>query len=241
MNSRVASPPSGSRTVSRLTCSSLPQNTSSEAINVSHKCTSSSGLVMDGLVRFAVARSVSCGGRAHRCPSGSGEPIAPDKKVGIELRFGTVGLGLPVVAPFHERRERHQNGLGAPVRLQTKQRPPVVHQVEFDVSTAPISLEIALPFAVRQILAPEQNRFIGGEKMISDAAGKRETVFEVRIVQIVVEDATDTTRFAPMLEIEVFVAPAFEARVVIGTQRRKGIAAGRVKVDCVFDVTIVGG
>ena len=42
MYSRVASLPSGRRTVSRLTCSSWPSNTSSEATPVSIRCASSS-------------------------------------------------------------------------------------------------------------------------------------------------------------------------------------------------------
>ena len=59
-------------------------------------------------------------------------------------------LGLPVVAPLHERRQRHQDRFGAPARLQAEERAAVAHQVELDVAAAAVGLEVALALAVRQ-------------------------------------------------------------------------------------------
>jgi uncharacterized protein HemY len=60
------------------------------------------------------------------------------------------GFGVPVVAPFDDRRHRHQDRLGAPARLQAEQRAAVPDQVELDVAAAPVGLEVALAFAIGQ-------------------------------------------------------------------------------------------
>ena len=72
------------------------------------------------------------------------------QEVAVQPRLGRARLGLPVVAPGHDRRHRHQDALGAPARLQAEQRAAVEHQVELDVAAAPVGLEVALALAVRQ-------------------------------------------------------------------------------------------
>jgi hypothetical protein len=43
-----------------------------------------------------------------------GCPVARAQEVAVQPRLGRAGLGLPVVAPLHDRRHRHQDALGAP-------------------------------------------------------------------------------------------------------------------------------
>src|SRR5690606_33601159 len=54
---------------------------------------------------------------------------------------------------------------------------------------------------------------------IADAAQEAEAMLEAAFVQIVEEQAADSTGFAAVLDIEVLVAPALEAGVVVGAER----------------------
>ena len=126
---------------------------------------------------------------------------------------------MPVVAPFHQRRQRHQDGLGAAARLQTEQRAAVIDQVEFDVATAAVSLEIALACGVGNVPAPRDDRQIGVEKAVADAPGQREAALEASLadlVQIVEENPTDAARLVPVFQEKVAVAPVLVARVELG-------------------------
>jgi HemY protein len=59
----------------------------------------------------------------------------------VEHRFRRAGFRLPVVAPFDDRWQRHQDRFGAPARLQAEQRAAIPDQIELDVATAPVGLE----------------------------------------------------------------------------------------------------
>src|ERR1700694_812596 len=106
------------------------------------------------------------------------DPIAGNQKIAVQPRLFATGLWTPVVAPPDERRQRHENRLGASVRLQPEQRAAVIDQVELDVASSAVRLEIALALSVRQILAPQQNGFVGVEKTIAHAARQGEAVLE---------------------------------------------------------------
>ncbi len=41
------------------------------------------------------------------------DPVAGREEVGVEFFFCAAGFGLPVVAPFDDGRQRHQDGFGA--------------------------------------------------------------------------------------------------------------------------------
>src|SRR5437763_3970656 len=148
MYSRTAVAPSGSRTMSRLTSSSAPSKTDAPSMRVSSKCRSDDSTLPGG------------GGSAAI------EPILCDQKIAVELRLARSGRRFPFVAPLDERRERNEYGLRPPARLQTEQRAAIPHEIEFNVAAAAIGLEIALAFAVRQVLAPRENRLVRGNEVI---------------------------------------------------------------------------
>src|SRR6266567_3050827 len=208
MYSRVACVPSGRRTLSRLTCRSLPRKTSSDASLVSTKCSSS--------------------------PTRSPQPIAGGQEIAIQLRLLAARLRTPIVAPPDDWRQRHENRLGTPVRLQPEDRPSVVDEIELDIASAAIRLKIALALAVGQVLAPQQHGNIGVEKAVAYASGQCEAMLEVAIVEIVEKYAADAARLVAVLEEKITVAPALEARVVILAKRLQRVAADAVKMHCVF-------
>src|SRR4030095_2074560 len=80
-----------------------------------------------------------------------GAPPPPQPVAWLEIlsepRFRGAGRGPIVVAPFGTWRQRHQQRLGARVRLQTEARAAVEGQVEFHVASAPHALEILLAAA----------------------------------------------------------------------------------------------
>ena len=64
-------------------------------------------------------------------------------------------------------------------------------------------------------------------------------MLEAAIAQVVEENAADAARLVAMPEKEIVVAPALEARVVIGAERRKRIATAAVKVHRVLLEAVV--
>ncbi len=88
-------------------------------------------------------------------------PVPVHQEIGVQRRLRGAGCRMPVVAPFHHRRQRHQDRFGAPARLQAEQRAAVEHQVELDIAAAPVRLEVALALAVGHVLAALQDRQVG--------------------------------------------------------------------------------
>jgi hypothetical protein len=105
------------------------------------------------------------------------------------------------------------------VRLKAEERAPIVDQVELDVASAAIGLEVALAIGVGEILAPEQYRFVGGEEMAAHALRQSEAVFESALAQVVEKNAADAARLRAVLEEKILVAPGLEPRVV-GSRRK---------------------
>jgi len=166
-------------------------------------------------------------------------PVAYRQEIGIQRGFGRAGLGMPVVTPFHDRRQRHQDGFGASARLQAEQGAAVEYQVEFDVAAAPVGLEVALALAVGQILAPLQNRQIGAKEGVAHAFRHAESVVEAAFGEIVEEHAADAARFVAVPEKEVAVAPFLETRVQAATERVERGLAGGVEMPCVVFESVI--
>src|SRR5438067_8745615 len=150
MYSRTVVAPSGRRTMSRRTSSSLPSKTRAPSTRVSSRCLSERSMPRDGRGSSAI------------------EPVLCDQKIAIELGFTRPRLRLPLVAPLGARRHRQQDRLRAPARLQAEQRAAIPYEIELDVAPAPIRLKIALGLAVRPILATREYRLIRRQEVIAD-------------------------------------------------------------------------
>src|SRR3546814_6280056 len=74
-------------------------------------------------------------------------------------------------------------------------------------------LPVAFAFAVRHVFAAFDNRQIGVEKMVADAALQGEAPRETADMPVVEEQATDATWFISMLEEEIVVAPFLQRRI----------------------------
>src|SRR2546423_190689 len=94
-------------------------------------------------------------------------PVAGLQEVFVEPFFRRSGLGLPVVAPGGVRRQRHQDRLGAPARLQAEERPTVVDQVELDIPPAAVELEVPFTLSVRGVLASLEEREVRRNKGVA--------------------------------------------------------------------------
>ena len=125
---------------------------------------------------------------------------------------------MPVVAPFHQRRHGKQDGFGAAVGLQAEDGAAINHQIEFDVAPAPVELEVALAFAVWCVFAFLQQRYIGRQVVVAHALLDGEAGVEIRLAQIVEEDAAHTARFVAVLEEKIFITPFFVFRMQLVTE-----------------------
>src|SRR6266568_37266 len=124
------------------------------------------------------------------------EPIPRAQEIPIKPVLLARRVGLPVVAPLHEGRERHQYRLRAASGLQSEERPAVVDEVELDVAAAAVGLEVALALAVGKAPPPLENRKVSRQKMLADAAREIETEVETFLAQVVEENPADTARLA---------------------------------------------
>src|SRR5690606_16101389 len=130
---------------------------------------------------------------------------------------------------------------GASARLQAEQRAAVVDEVELDVAAAPVQLELALAFAEGRRPAPFDDRQVGVEERIADAAREREAALEAAVVEIVEEQAADAARFVAMLEEEILVAPPLPVRIEVVAERRDRIARDRMPMAHVLVDRVVRG
>src|SRR5476651_59405 len=124
----------------------------------------------------------------------------------------------PGSGPTCFRRQRHQDGLDIAAGHQAELGAAVVQQVELDVAAAANELMLALGRSPRLVHVFAHDRWIGLEERLADVAREGEVLVEV-VLEIIIEDAADAARFVPVREIEVFVAPFLEARIVAGVVR----------------------
>src|SRR6266567_938423 len=269
MYSRVPSSPSGSRTVSRRTSRSLPLKTTSPSTRVSTRgCASGrlpalinalprcGGSLMDphaccpqkrgpsALRRGVASRNAAAckaNSRLGALRRSCREPVLRHEEIGIQPRFERSGLGTPFVTPLHQRRQRHQDRFGATVGLQAEQRSAIVDEIEFDVAATPIRLEFTLARDVRLVLAPREDRLVGRQEMIADAARESEAVLEPAIAQIVVEDPANAAWLVAMAQKEIFIAPALEPGVIIRPEGFERVAASAMEVNRIVLESVVGG
>src|SRR5687768_2279390 len=165
------------------------------------------------------------------------DPVARFQEIRIQLLLRRAGLGLPVVAPGNARRQRHQDRLGAPARLQAEQRAAVVHQVELDVAPAPVGLEIPFALAERMVLPALEDRQVRFQQMIAHRFRQVEGGLFREVIE---EDAADPPRLAAMAQLEVFVAPLLEARVVACAEWRQSLSTNAMEMARIVLEAVVG-
>ena len=76
--------------------------------------------------------------------------------------------------------------------------------------------------------------------MVAHAARQREGRGEVRLVEIIKEDAADAAGLLPVLQEEVAVAPGLHGRVVLGAEGGQRIEAHLVEVPGILFLAVIG-
>src|SRR5439155_17887661 len=141
-----------------------------------------------------------CGGRTARggssCSTAPPDalacgPVARRHEERGEALLRRARRRLPVVAPFHDRRQRHEDRLAAPARLQAEERAAVPDEVELDVAPAAIRLEVALPLAVGGVATALEDRRVRGQEGIAHRAHDLEALRESAFAEIVEEGSPD--------------------------------------------------
>ena len=92
-----------------------------------------------------------------------------------------------------------------------------MHQVELDILAPADLLPLLLLLGEGHVLALVDDGDVVGRKRLECVLdeGKRVLLVGHGLVQIVKEDAADAARLAPVLVVEVLIAPLLEARVVL--------------------------
>src|SRR5712692_78510 len=156
-----------------------------------------------------------------------------------QLRLRRAGRRGFVVAPHHSQRQAHQDRFDAPAGLEPERGAAVIEQVELDIPAAADELPEALGFAVRLAHTLLNDRDVGGEEMIPGVAHKRKH-FTEPVGEVVEEDAAHPASFTPVREIEIFVAPFFEPRVIGDGVALANLLPGTVEVDHVLATRVIG-
>src|SRR5690606_21761340 len=141
------------------------------------------------------------------------------KKKVVEARFGRIRFRVPIVFPAGEWGHGDENRFGASAALESEKGAPVEDEVELDVASASIELEIPFAFAPGCRFAAGNDRTVSGEKPVSDGADKLETAVESPRIEIVEKETADSARFFSVLQVEILVALFFVARINIRSER----------------------
>src|SRR5690554_5076640 len=135
------------------------------------------------------------------------QPVTSAQKVLGKPGLVAAWLRFPVVLPPYQRGQGHQNRLGAPARLQAKQRATVVHQVELNVAPPAVQLEVPLAIAPGHVQPAPDNGLVGIKVTVADRPQKGKILFEIARVVIIEEQPANTPGFLSVPEIEILVAP----------------------------------
>src|SRR5215471_17863621 len=102
------------------------------------------------------------------------------------LRLARTRFRFEVVNPTYKRREAHENRFRTAARLQTKDCPSVIKQVELDITPAAVKLVLTFPLAIRLIHPAFYDWKICIEKRIANVLDEKECLLEITL-QIIEE------------------------------------------------------
>mmetsp|Transcript_1261 Transcript_1261/g.3862 ORF Transcript_1261/g.3862 Transcript_1261/m.3862 type:complete len:325 (+) Transcript_1261:225-1199(+) len=119
------------------------------------------------------------------------------------------------VLPPRCLRQRHEDRLNAPARLEAKDGAAIVDEVELDVPAAPHELPLLLLLREGVILVLGHQRKVGGHHRVEALLREGKDGLRVAVVLVVEEDAAEAARLAAVLDREVLVGPLLEARIVL--------------------------
>ena len=125
--------------------------------------------------------------------------------------------------------------------MQAEQGAAVEYQVEFDIASAPIGLEVAFAFAVGHVHAALNNGQVAFQKGISHSAGHCKALLKTQLGKIIEKHTAYTAGFFAVLQIKILVAPFLELGMVVRTEGIQRIFAALVEMLRVFFKAVVGG
>ena len=148
------------------------------------------------------------------------------------------------IHPLRRQRQTHQDTLHPrPWRLEPECRAAIVHQVELHIPAPPYLLPFFFPLRVRHVFPSVDDGQITREESrqaVFDEGEKLLLVFFAG-VEVVEEDPAYAARFLPVRDVEVFIAPGLEARVVVSVMGVAGRLDRAVEMDRVFVEEVARG
>src|SRR5438552_11354572 len=119
--------------------------------------------------------------------------------------------GMASLWPGRLRGQGHQDRLDIAAGLEAKAGAAVVKEIELDIAAAADQLVLPLRRGPRPVHALAHDRREHREKRVADRPDKREIALPIAAVEIIEKDAAGAARLAAMRQIEILVAPLFEA------------------------------
>ena len=100
----------------------------------------------------------------------------------------------------------------------------------FDITTAPVQLELPLALTERHRAASLDDGQVGLQEGVADRALQREPGVEIGCAEVVEEDAAHAPLLLAVLEKEILVAPLLEARIQVGPEGLERSLAGGMEM-----------
>src|SRR6185437_2261984 len=161
-----------------------------------------------------------------------------------QFRFGTSPGGLIIVAPPSPRRQAHQDGFGTAIGFKAKERTPVVYQVEFHITAPTDLLPFLLVLTIGRVHTALDDGHIGWEECIPVRLLEGKKLFRIGIIrrpQMIIEYTPDAAHLTPAMFVnEIFVAPFFEPRIIVGAKGIHGRFKALMKMPGILFKKIVG-
>lgn len=147
---------------------------------------------------------------------------------------------MVIIKPLGSLRKAHEDGLGSSIRFEPKDGATVIHQVELRVAATSELLPLFLLFREGIVLVLFDNGTVGSHYMIDSIFTKVKDLFWISIVQVVKEDASQSSTFAAMLDQKVVIRPLFELGIVLWIMSITDIFVGSMEVLHILFVNVDG-
>ena len=141
------------------------------------------------------------------------------------------------IHPSSLKRQAHQNTFNpGSRRSQTKRRAAIMHEVELNVSPSAQLLPLFLLRGEGHVFPLLDQGEVGGEESAGAVLHEAEDLLRIvfRGVEIVEEDAANAARFFAVWDVEMLVAPGFEAGVETPVVLVASFFDGFVEMDGIF-------
>jgi hypothetical protein len=124
-----------------------------------------------------------------------------------EIGFRAALFGYDIVFPSCGLRKTHEDAFDSSTSLEAKNGSPIVHQVEFDISSAAHQLPFLFLLCEFVVLVRSDDGSVSFDDRVQTFFRECKVLVGFLVVLIVEEDSSQTTSFVSVLDNEITVGP----------------------------------